>query len=211
MPLASPATVRSPVLINRYHKLFPHSVLPKVDWSIYIDGNFRITGDISELVMKTREAGRVLACPRHPARSTIVDEIEACEAFGKFDELDRVRAREQLSFYKKEGFPLDHPLSANYLIIRNHQAPDMDTVMRLWWRQLLLFTKRDQISLPYVMWKTNLAMLLLEENASAPNRYFTSFGHREKGLSGLWQEVRWRQDQVWWARTILKVWRRLRS
>lgn len=210
-PLAQPPEINDPALVNRYHKIFAHRVLPDADFSIYVDGNLRIEGDLRPLLAQLIASNVAMACPRHPERTNVIDEARFCEYWGKFDSNDKAMIGKQLAAYADDGMPKDLPLSANGLILRNHRAKGLDDAMSLWWGELLRFSRRDQISLPYVLWKIGLPYRLIEENYATPNPYFSRFQHRRKGLQGLGQIVRLRRDE-WWCRLIYnagKMFRRL--
>ncbi|UCH47834.1 MAG: DUF616 domain-containing protein [Betaproteobacteria bacterium] len=204
-PLAQPSEIHDPALVNRYHKFFSHRVLPDADLSIYVDGNLRIEGDLGPLLDQFIASNVAMACPRHPERSDVIDEARFCEYLGKFNSNDTAVIDKQLATYADDGMPSDAPLSENYLILRNHRAEGLDAAMSLWWDELLRFTRRDQISLPYVLWKTGLPYRLIEENASAPNPYFSRYEHRRGGVQGLRQIVRLRRNEWWWCRLIYNV------
>jgi hypothetical protein len=206
-PLAHPKTITTPHFINRYHKFFPHKVLPSVDWSVYIDGSIRLVGDITELVQRVADNKSFLGCPKHPQRETVAEEATACDVGGKFEQQDRELVLSQLTTYKDEGMPDDVIMTANYLLIRDHSASMLDGAMGLWWQQIQKFTRRDQLSLPYVIWKTGLPITLLEESHATPNLYFLKLDHHRKGLVGWVQSglinwfisVRMRRNELWWC------------
>lgn len=208
LDLAHPSSVTRPDLINRYHKFFPYRVLPDVDWSIYIDGNIRLIGDIPSLIKRISAQGAVLGCPEHKQRSTILEEARACKELGKFDQRDKKLIKKQLAIYKAEGMPLDTPLTANYLIIRSHKSNELANAMELWWKQLQLFTRRDQISLPYVLWKTGLAATLIEKDVNESEPYYTHYAHKISGISGWKQRIYLRRNEALWCRALylLRKW-----
>ena len=54
--------------------------------------------------------------------------------------------------------------------------------MELWWAQLEEFTKRDQLSLPYVLFRSGLAVKLWDWNYKYENPYFMRYLHRRGAL-----------------------------
>lgn len=156
LPLASPARLTGGHDINRYHKFFPHRILPSTEWSIYIDGNIRFGGDWHAMVARVRDANAGLGVFWHPGGHDLTAEIAACNRYGKFDERDRSVIDSQITFYAGQGVDLDLPIPTNNVIVRDHKAPGLNLAMSLWWSQLFEFTKRDQISLPFVLEQSGL-------------------------------------------------------
>lgn len=180
LPLAHPSSVVRPDLINRYHKLFPHIVLPNIDYSIYIDGNIEVIGDMRYLVEVVKINHAALGCLEHPQRNTILEEIQACIILGKFRFDDEQRVDNQLDFYRQSGMPLDSRLLANFYLVRNHNDDGLSEAMNLWWQNILDFTCRDQLSLPFVVWKTRLRFTPIHVNPFVPNPYLVRNSHRSE-------------------------------
>lgn len=120
-----------PNLINRHYKLFPHLYLPESEWSVYIDGNMRILDSCGDLIDQVRKKDAVMACPQHPRRDNIFEEADACLRLNKFSEKDKTVIQNQLNDYTNEGFSHVTPLSANYIIIRNHNNYRLQETMYL--------------------------------------------------------------------------------
>ena len=57
--------------------------------------------------------------------------------------------------------------------------------MDLWWEQMATYTKRDQLSLPYVLYKSDLRIKLWDWNYKFENPYFKRYLHRRGTLSDL--------------------------
>lgn len=163
-PLQSPRRLRSGHDINRFHKIFPHRLFPAMRFSVYIDGNVHFSGDFEMLIERLRASGRALAAFSHPDGRSIEEESDACAELGKFDFLDMARSGPQLHRYSNDGFDLSEVVTANYLLVRDHCHPLMETTMSLWWSHLFEFTKRDQLSLNYVLWKTGLPWVYLDKD-----------------------------------------------
>lgn len=161
--LASPASVKRGDLINRYHKFFAESLFPDADVSIYIDGNIDVVGDISFLVDEFVKSKALFGSLKHPQRKNVYEEIEAIRNLGKFKFDDAIKADKQLESYRLDGFPADFPLQAATVLFRRHGIDDrLGKAMSLWWRQVNTYTCRDQLSLPYVLWKTDLPYIAID-------------------------------------------------
>ena len=140
---------------NRYIKMHPDEFLKltgrKYDYSVYIDGCFRITCDIKPLVYSLMEDGRTIAI--HKNGSWDCPYIEAAlmslRLVAQPEEI-----RRQMDFYRSEGFPEHFGSLENPVIIRKCHDEELQRVMHSWWEQVERFTYRDQLSLPYVLWKS---------------------------------------------------------
>lgn len=166
-------------LINRYYKFFPSIVLPRADFSIYVDGNLHIKSDLMPMINTMVQENAVLGCAKHSQRKTIAEEVEVCLKLGKFKGDDYVRANLQLESYMKQQMPLESPLCAAGILVRNQRSSKLLPAMQLWWNEINKYTARDQISLPFVLWKTGLPYHQFDFNVLGDNPYFKRNTHRK--------------------------------
>lgn len=139
---------------NRRVKILSHEYLApdQCDYSVYVDGNINIIGDVVDLV--ARHPNLRLLAHKHPKRQCIYQEAVACAALEK----DRPSIIEhQMAQYRSEGFPSDFGLTSNGVLIRRHADPDVRALMTLWWSQVERYSKRDQLSFCYCAWKLGFA------------------------------------------------------
>ena len=152
--------------LNRYIKLHPHILFENYKYSIYLDGNVRIMSDLIPMV--ERLGDKIIGVHMHSFRDCAYKEGKS------FKYNSRLRntyplVKKQLDEYSKEGFPKSYGLFENTIIIRKHLDKDCICLMDEWWKQLKKYSFRDQISLPYVVWKKNMRSLvhvygILKEN-----------------------------------------------
>lgn len=162
--LQSPCRLCTGHDINRFHKLFPHRIFKQHRFSVYVDANIRYKGSFRELVQKLHSSGAALAAFSHPDGRSIEEEVKACEQLGKFCRDDYRKRDSQIEAYRGEGFDISREITANYLLVRDHYSVGLATAMSLWWSSLFEFTKRDQLSLNEVLWKTGLPWKLLDSD-----------------------------------------------
>lgn len=120
---------------NRCIKILPHKYLPEYDFSIYIDGNIDIKGDINEYVRNncTPDNGYIFI-GKHPyGRNCIYDEAIALVDLKK-DKKETMF--EQVEGYKKEGFPKNYGLTQNSIIFRYHNNSECIKLMECWWNEV---------------------------------------------------------------------------
>ena len=161
LPVPEHLTGLSSAKKNRYIKLHPDEVLSesitgkKYDYTVYIDGSIRITCDIKPLVYSLVESGKNIAIHTHFVRDCLFDEAKICYFGGK---ADWNSLTEQMNAYRREGMPRHFGLAENSVIIRKCNDPELQHIMHEWWLQIKRYTHRDQLSLPYVLWKNGLDM-----------------------------------------------------
>lgn len=161
---------------NRYIKFFAHELFPHCEYSCYLDGNLRIIGLLAPLFKSFAASQASLGLQKHPVRSTVADEIVACSMLGKLS--DPSTAESEFAHYKAQGFDESTPLTENNVLMRWHHHPSLAGAMNLWWDFFKKFETRDQISLPFVRWKTGLPCHFFSFNFRAPNPYLLVHRHR---------------------------------
>jgi len=139
---------------NRHVKLNPHLYLNGYDINVYIDGNKRIK-DFNKLIdlchlLHNTDANIVLS--HHWGRSMIVAEIAECIRLGRDDKEVLVN---QLKDYILDGFKDTTGLYMGSIQIRKFNE-EMRVFMEAWWNEVEKHSYRDQVSLPYVIWKTGM-------------------------------------------------------
>jgi hypothetical protein len=188
-PLPEAARGLSPTLANRYAKFFPHRVLPEAgvaaEISVYLDANTLILADLTPLIAEFAASGADIGLFRHRERASPEEELAFGRAVGKIPEADAGRGAAQLARYRAEGLPADAPFTENAIIFRRHGRPGLEAAMDLWWAELEAYTRRDQLSLPYVLFRSRLAVKLWDWNYKYENPYFLRYLHRRGPLSDL--------------------------
>ncbi len=144
-------TLGNNILRNRYMKFHPFELFGgKYDYSIYIDGNIEVLGDIRKMLPGIdKKTG--LAFHRHQRRDSVYKEIKACKILKKGNAR---KLNEQGARYKKEGFPREFGLYECNVIATDLHSKSAEKILNAWWEEFLKSeSMRDQIALPYVVWK----------------------------------------------------------
>lgn len=170
----------SPSMMNRKYKILAHRYLKEYSISIYVDSNIKITGNPYDLVSIYLDKYD-FCLPKHYLRSCVYKEAEACMNEGKSS---ASTTQKQMSYYRSQGLPEDYGLTENNILLRRHNEPKVISLMNSWWRELNIWTQRDQLSLSYVVWKVNYPFGFMHESSRNKNNYFLySLHHRkENGL-----------------------------
>lgn len=190
---------------NRYYKMLGHRILPGYEASIYVDGNIRLLGQLQHLISDFQKTGAALGAFPHPTRKDIAGEAEACVASGKVD--DAARLRLELECYLADGFTDKQGLIEATVLLKNHSHPALDAAMELWWALFERYESRDQISLPYVIWKTALPVARMPNSFRVANPYFGIYPHfAAANVSSRYAYACARSYDSVWYRLLLAAW-----
>lgn len=140
---------------NRYIKMHPFDLFENADYACYIDGNVCPVSDLS-IYTDVIEPSAGFAMHYHSTRDCIYEERKACEALKKGN-LQKISS--QIKLYEEEGFPQKYGmLECNMFVVDLHN-PVAKKIFQMWWDELNRSQSgRDQIALPYVLWKNNIAV-----------------------------------------------------
>lgn len=141
----------SNVLKNRYVKMNPHKLFPDYKYSIYIDGNIKVYSDLTEHVNRLSKYG--LSHFKHSLRKSSYEEADACKLLRKesFSVIDAY-----VNKLKAAGFPDNYGLLECSFIVREHNKKECINIMEQWWEEFKNNVKRDQIILPYILYKNSI-------------------------------------------------------
>jgi hypothetical protein len=168
------------------YKILPHRYLNDYDWSVWIDGNFKVISDIRGLC--NGDPYKVYDhMQTFDKRDCIYDEAQAIINFGKINSKKTPERGiknwkdnpklivDQTNRYISEGYPKQNGLVSNGIIIRNHNSSDVIKNMEDWWNEIKHNSKRDQLSFNYIAWKNKFNFVYLQGDLRN-NEYFVSIG-----------------------------------
>ena len=139
--------------LSRLPKILAHKFLSEYKYSLYIDGNIDIiSNELFDKADKLIKSETKLAITKHFKRNCIYDEFEACKK-SKKDCIEKMS--EQIQIFQKKGFPFHYGLKENSIILRQHNNKEIIKLMEQWWFWVEKFSKRDQLSLMFVLWENN--------------------------------------------------------
>lgn len=133
----------------RYVKTHPHILFPDYEYSIWVDANIRIVGDLRKYI---RYLGSTIpfASNWHPSRNCIFDERKACSFASKGNTREM---KSQVADYKEKGMPRHYGLIETNVIVRRHSDERVISLMEDWFDEIQRHSTRDQLSLPFVLWR----------------------------------------------------------
>lgn len=164
----------------RKFKVLPHLFFPEYRTSIWVDASLSILQDLRRYMVQYQKNSDILFFP-HYVRDCVYDEGAVCMVWMKDNKKDLAA---QMHAYYEEGYPEHNGLVQGGCIVRNHNEKKIISVMEEWWREICKFSKRDQISLPYVLYRNkcsyDLCDLYIEDNC-----WFKNTGHKQKIILGI--------------------------
>lgn len=137
---------------NRYIKMFPHKIFNNYRFTIYVDGNIQIISDLTEYINKINLSVG-LGIHRHHLRDCVYDEIDAVCRAGR---ISKKEAASHRKFLEEDKMPKNYGLLQCNVIVRDSNNILCKKIMEEWWEEFLNYSKRDQISLPHVLFKNSV-------------------------------------------------------
>lgn len=165
---------QDPRLEARMYKALPHHFLRDVDVSVWIDGHGQLGVGVDQLLSYLGEQD--MAVFAHPDASRNLDgEAEVIIHLGKGPSKETLQ---QVSDYYVQGLPSSTLVVATTLMVRRHS----ELIGRLndaWLIEMMKYTVRDQLSLPFLCWKLGVEYSVLPGNLWE-NDLVIWHGHREQ-------------------------------
>jgi hypothetical protein len=87
----------------------------------------------------------------------------------------------QVARYRAEGLPEGLGLFENAFLVREH-TPAAEALNELWWTEFSTGCARDQVSLPYALWRLGTPVHAFEPGNQIDNRFvrFDHAGHHTR-------------------------------
>lgn len=136
---------------NRYIKMHPHEFFEDYEYSIYIDGNIQVITDLTEYINKLGDIG--IGVHKHKCRTCVYDELKIIVKNGKDN---KKNADKHLKYLIETNMPKNYGLLECGMIVRRHNDELCVEIMNSWWDEFSNYSKRDQISLPHVLFIHNI-------------------------------------------------------
>jgi hypothetical protein len=181
-----PASAPDPASANRFAKMHPHLLFPDHAVSVYVDGNIRLKPGVRAWTEQALQA-HDFALHAHPFRDCIYDEAVECALIGH----DWVwRYQRQMARYRREGLPARAGMFECNVLARRHGAAAVQALMKDWHAAYTHGVKRDQLSLPYLLWKSGFAVKDLGKSnirRSDAGPFTLEIGHKREARMRKWR------------------------
>jgi len=158
----------NPILQSREIKINIHK-FHEADLYVYIDANYEIKRDLNQYIKRHFKGG--LSVAKHPKRKCIYEEAKEVIQQGK---APKERVENQVAKYRKQKMPLRFGLYECGFIIRDNSV---NGLCELWYNEVEQGSYRDQIALPYVLFKTKYKV---NRVSAAPSRQYLKLHPRVK-------------------------------
>ena len=159
------------MMIAKDYNLMMHriSLLHNSEYYIWIDGSVSLRPtfltNIFRILSSTTDCKLIHF--QHSVRNTVHDELLASTSMQKYKDQP---LKAQYDHYVKEGFPDTTGLFENTVFVRKND-PSINKMMEMWWMHNLNYSYQDQISYPFVLWKTGVTPYVLYENVFDNEQY----------------------------------------
>jgi hypothetical protein len=174
IPFVNPGySTQNPRRLSRIPKIDPFSMglpLDQYQAIIYIDASMKMARPISGLVDLLGENSDIALCA-HPYDRCVFEHINRCQKLRLDDPRILMSLRER---YQTEEVPKKMGLTENALIVR--RVTDRQKALSvLWLKEYMAGSQRDQLSLPYCLWKMGITPTILPFTLRS-NTFFKSWG-----------------------------------
>ena len=173
---------------SREIKINIHKFEPNYDVYIYMDASAQILKPLSEYLNRYFKGGVLLhrhglrACTYQEARKVIDCGIDTKETVGR-----------QMTRYKAAGLPVNYGLFENGFFIRDQSINDL---FEKWYDEIEKGSYRDQLSLPYCLYKYRASISAL--NSSYKRRYIKFKAHEKAKANPLGPPITGEAPKVWY-------------
>ena len=148
----------------------------RIDLSIWIDGNRHIKSSTFLSDMRRQMGDGDWAVFVHPDRDCIYEEAAICASLRKCRNLPVLA---QVESYQ-DIVPPHGGLYCNTIVVRREPSmARLQCVYESWWREILKWTNRDQLSLTYVLRQTEGCDPVIIPEHVRHNDWFNTVPHRK--------------------------------
>lgn len=140
--------------VARWVKTHPEQLLGDYTYSIWMDANMQILSEsFYDYVFKHIKSNVLVSSMWHNQRNCIYDEIVAVAYYELENEHVLI---DWLRFLLKEKYPQHNGLFETGVLFRSHSSDIIAKMDDLWWSIIDNYSRRDQLSFNYVLWKYNI-------------------------------------------------------
>ena len=168
-------------------KILPHRYFQDYEYSVFIDGNMTVRGNLDDLIDKYLSDTNVAFFSHGnnhlDARNSAYDEAQTIFDLGEKNmKVSPERGilnykdnpyviQKQMERYRILRYPANNGLITGMVILRRHNEDDCIRTMEDWWTEIKYNSKRDQLSFNYCAWKNDLKFNYMDGD-SRDNEYF---------------------------------------
>jgi hypothetical protein len=161
----------------KFYKLLPHKIpeLEGYDLTIWIDGSYTLKRpDFAEWVISFISESGWSIFPHTEFKNL----YEEADEMAKVKKYQHMPITEQAEYYKSQGCPEDSGLFYGSMIARDMHNLQWQKISEAWWQENIKWTLRDQISLPYVLWKEQGKIDIMDADLYHNDYFIIDNGYR---------------------------------
>lgn len=180
----------------RWVKTHPEYLLPEYVSSLWIDASISIASQqIYDRFLAIESSPNVIASIPHPNRHCAYGELLAVISHGFEREKTALAWGRHL---RREGYPRNNGLFETGMLYRKH-CPKVDAVDALWWQCIDKYSRRDQLSFDYCLWKHDIKCIhFMNDNMTVWNSDLVHYNPLHKNTQ--YRKVIIERKEGWVAR-----------
>lgn len=140
-----------PRLLARQYKILPHLSMEDYDYHLWLDGSIQLLESPQKIVDQYMGKHDVTAL-LHPDRTCIYEEGKKCIEWG-LDDPNKIDM--QMQYIESQEYPHNNGLCETGMILRKN-TKEVQIFSELWWAMVSTYSKRDQLSFNFCLWKSRL-------------------------------------------------------
>lgn len=135
----------------KIYKILPELFIPGYDYYIYIDPSHEVIKD-PEWIINEYMKGKVLGLFKHNERDCVYSEAMKLIEW-KYDNSDLIYR--WIDYLENEKYPSNNGLYELPAFVKKNCVETMQLSL-MWWELICKYSSRDQLSLPYCIWKLHI-------------------------------------------------------
>ena len=164
----------------RFIKICGHDVLKNYDYLIWMDCRFSPKFTNGKKMIKEHLINHNCSIVffKHYKRNCVYQ--EAVEIINNKKDYTQL-VNKQIQTYKNNNYPENNGLFETGFFIRNNKDSEIKNLMDNWWKEIQHFSRRDQLSINYLVWKYDIKYSIMKKQRKhmniRKNCYLTSVPH----------------------------------
>lgn len=152
------------------YKIMPQEILREYDYSIWVNPQVQIVGELEQIYKGYGEGATFLAFPAY-----VENDLYGAVRTALNTDDENIELRRKLLRYREEGFPEHFGLISTNMMYRDHRDEKLKQVMQMWWRESKECQQLREFGFSYAAWKCNLTYSICDFFAES-NPYINNVG-----------------------------------
>jgi hypothetical protein len=171
-PIPESLDLLDPIRKARAIKVLPHIFLQEYSETLWLDGSIQLINTPTAFVSDILSSDDLFAVCKHPDRTCVYAEADACVFYKKDD--PSILAN-QVNQYRSEQYPENWGMVQTGILYRKNQD-SVNQLCEAWWSEIATHSVRDQMSFNYCLWKNPIPIKIMNPKIMSSN-YFQLWTH----------------------------------